>query len=93
MSAVVEASFFHPKNVGCFNSKLGQAADMNQTVDCGLICIQSSYGWGWKILRNKLGFLGGAHTSMSLFLSACLSVGHHISGTVYYVIIIFGTHL
>ena len=27
MSAVVETSFFHPKNVGFSNSKLGWAAD------------------------------------------------------------------
>ena len=37
MSAIVETSFFFaPQNVGFFNSKLGQAADTNQTIDCGL---------------------------------------------------------
>ena len=33
MSAVVEI-FFHTKNVGFFNSKLGRVADANQTIDC-----------------------------------------------------------
>ena len=37
MLAIVEISFFHPKNVGCFDSKLGLVADdANQTIDCGL---------------------------------------------------------
>ena len=36
MLAVVETLFFHPKNVGFLNSKLGWVADdVNQTIDCG----------------------------------------------------------
>ena len=31
--AVVETSFFRPKNVGFFNSKLGRAADANRTIN------------------------------------------------------------
>ena len=33
MSAVVETSFFRPKNVRFFNSKLGLVADVNRTVN------------------------------------------------------------
>ena len=34
MSAIVETSFFFaPQNVGFLNSKLGQAADTNQTIN------------------------------------------------------------
>ena len=33
MVAVVETSFFRPKNVGFFNSKLGQVADANQIIN------------------------------------------------------------
>ena len=32
MSAFVETSFFHPKNVRIFNSKVGWAAGMSQTI-------------------------------------------------------------
>ena len=37
MSGVIETSFFHPQNVGFFNSKSGQVVDANQTIDCGLM--------------------------------------------------------
>ena len=45
--------------------------------------------WSFKML-----FLGGAPTSMCHFFrpSICLSVAHHISETVYHLIISFGTH-
>ena len=33
MLTVVETSFFHPKNVGFFNSKLGQVAGANQIIN------------------------------------------------------------
>ena len=33
MSAVVESSFFRPRNFGFFNSKLGWAADANRTIN------------------------------------------------------------
>ena len=33
MSAVFETLFFHPKNIEFFNSKLGQAADVNRTIN------------------------------------------------------------
>ena len=36
-SAVVKISFFSPKNVGFFNSKLGRART-EQLIDCGLSC-------------------------------------------------------
>ena len=32
MSAVAKSLFLHPKNVGLFNSKLGQADDTNWTI-------------------------------------------------------------
>ena len=32
-STVVKISFFHPQNVRFFNSKLGWAADTNQTIN------------------------------------------------------------
>ena len=34
MFPVVGTPFFKPKNVGFFNSKLKQAADMSRTVNC-----------------------------------------------------------
>ena len=33
MSPLGETSFFRPKNVGFFNSKLGRVADANQTIN------------------------------------------------------------
>ena len=39
MSVVVETSFFHPKNVGFFNSKLRRAADVNWEINS----LQPSY--------------------------------------------------
>ena len=33
MLAVLETSFFHPKNVGLFNSKFRWVADANRTVN------------------------------------------------------------
>ena len=33
-AAVLETSFFQPKNVRFSNSKLGQVADVNHTINC-----------------------------------------------------------
>ena len=33
MLGVVETSFFHPKNIGLSNSKLGRVADANQIIN------------------------------------------------------------
>ena len=38
MLAAVKTSLFCPKNVGFLKSKLGQAADMKQTIGCSKTC-------------------------------------------------------
>ena len=61
-----------------------------------LFSSQKNYGFLRKILFT---FLGGAPTSICHFFrlsvrpSVCLSVAHQISGTIYHLIVIFGTHI
>ena len=43
--------------------------------------------------KNNRAFMCGTYHYISHFLSVFMSVAQHISGTIYRVIIIFGTHL
>ena len=62
-----------------------------------LLLANIEYCLNFQNMPNMSTFLGGVPTSyMSLFLpvclSVCLSVVHHVSGTVHHVIIVLGTH-
>ena len=76
------------------NIQSGYFADFEQLkIDSHFAC------FGQVIIDPSALFLGGAPTSICHFFGPSvhpfvhLSVVHHISGTVYHLIIIFGTHM
>ena len=59
-------------------------------IDEGTVLASEDDSESWQDEKGKFYFfLGGT----SLFPSICPSFAHPISGTVYYLIIIFGTHV